>query len=80
MKGVDVLNEECRDLRPDPIIHSHHISFAIASSNCNEVIQSNEASALQSNNVLSSVKVKHKGRPSIRRKVQTFEKMTKKKP
>jgi hypothetical protein len=77
MKGVNV---ECSELRPDPIIRSHHISAIVASSSCNEVVQSNEASALQSNNVLSHIKVKCKGRPPIRRKVPIVEKVAKNKP
>jgi hypothetical protein len=52
MKGVDVLKEECRKLS----------RISVASSSCNEVVQScDEASTLQSTNLLSPVKLNVKG-------------------
>jgi hypothetical protein len=69
MKRVDVLKEECRKLS----------CISVASSSCNEVVQSKEASTLQSNNLLSPVKVKRKERPPIGRMVPIVEHAAKKK-
>jgi len=68
MKGVDVLKDECHKLS----------RISLASSSCNEVVQSNEASSLQSNNLLSPVKVKRKGRPPINRLMPVVEQAAKK--
>jgi hypothetical protein len=69
MKGIDVLKEECRKLS----------LISIASSSCNEVVQNNEDSTLQSNILLSLVKVARKGRPWFSRMVPAVEQAAKKK-
>jgi hypothetical protein len=60
---------------PEPIHRSQHISVGIiASSSCNQLVQSNDGSAVQSNIVLSPVKVKRIGRPKTTRMVSTCRK------
>lgn len=77
MKHVNILNEKLCALRREPNHLSHHISFAVTSSSCIEVVQSNDGLAVQSNKVLSLVKVKCKGKPLLRRNVPMVEKVAK---
>jgi hypothetical protein len=69
MKGIEVLKEECRKLS----------LISVASSSYNNVVQSNEDSTLQSNILLSLIKVARKGKPPFRRLVPAVEQAVRKK-
>jgi hypothetical protein len=73
-ENADMLMVELSEKMPEPIRRSQHISAGIASSSCNQFLQSNDGSAVQSNIVLSPVKVKRLGRPKTTRMVSTLEK------
>jgi hypothetical protein len=78
MKNIDTMKEEFIEIMLEPIHHSQHISVAVVSSTCNEFVQSNDSLAMQSNIVLSPIKVKCKGRSKSTRMVPTVEKEVKK--
>jgi hypothetical protein len=73
-ENLDMLAEELNEIMFEPIHRSQHISFGMASSSCNQVVGSKDGSAVQSNIVLSPVKVKRIGRPKSTRMVSIVEK------
>jgi hypothetical protein len=72
MNSIDKLTEKYRALKLAPNHSSHHVSVAIASLSCNEVVEGNKK-------VLSPIKVKHKGKPWSKRMVPVIKTVAKKK-
>jgi hypothetical protein len=73
-ENLDMLAEGLNEIISEPIHRSQHISVGMASSSCNQVVGSKDGSAVQSNIVLSPVKVKRIGRPRATRLVSVVEK------
>jgi hypothetical protein len=72
MNSIDKLTEKYRALKLAPNHSSHHVSVAIASLSCNEVVEGNKK-------VLSPIKVKRKGKPWSKRMVPVIKTVAKKK-
>jgi hypothetical protein len=72
MKNVDILKEKYRALRLEPSQLFH------PSSSGNELSESDDGLAVQSDKLLSLFKVQSKGKPPTRRKVPIVEKEAKK--